>query len=193
MSKERIEVVPPPKAEEPGFAHLHEWPQIERQLRRVARLKCDAVLAAIDKRGDARGTVVVTADTIIVASADDGRLVVLGQPPEDQCWPAVVRDWFHRYLFGKTHTAATGLCVAEGGGRRIERVVQSLVTFQTADDRLLDWYIATGEPLGKAGGYALQDAGSIFVERVEGSISNVVGLPLKELLEAFDELGIESP
>jgi septum formation protein len=51
----------------------------------------------------------------------------------------------------------------------------------------LDWYIATGEPQGKAGGYAVQGAGSVFVTKIEGSYSNVVGLPLEETLALLRE------
>ncbi|HXY34093.1 MAG TPA: Maf family protein, partial [Planctomycetaceae bacterium] len=66
---------------------------------------------------------------------------------------------------------------------RMTRVVTSRVTFVEDVDRWLDWYLSTEEPRGKAGGYALQGAGSIFIAKVEGSLSNVVGLPLAELLE----------
>ena len=52
-----------------------------------------------------------------------------------------------------------------------------------AADEWLDWYVDTGEPLGKAGGYAIQGAGSVLVTRVEGSISNVIGLPLEHTIE----------
>ena len=69
--------------------------------------------------------------------------------------------------------------------------MKSEVTFRADSERWIDWYLATGEPKGKAGGYAIQGAGSIFVARVEGSLSNVVGLPLRELWEIFDELGID--
>ena len=54
----------------------------------------------------------------------------------------------------------------------------------------MNWYLLTGEPRGKAGGYALQGAGSVFIEKVEGSLSNVVGLPLEALLELFAEVDL---
>ena len=64
------------------------------------------------------------------------------------------------------------------------------VTFRADAKKWLDWYLDTDEPLGKAGGYALQGAGSLFVEQVTGSISNVVGLPLEAAIECLNELGI---
>ena len=102
----------------------------------------------------------------------------------------MVKFWFREYYAGKAHRAVTALCVATPTGRPIERVVTSEVTFHSDVDRRLDWYLETGEPLGKAGGYAIQGAGSIFVSRVEGSLSNVIGLPLRELMEIFEKLEI---
>ena len=55
----------------------------------------------------------------------------------------------------------------------------------------LEWYLSTGESLGKAGGYALQGAGSLFIEEVRGSLSNVIGLPVRELAELLQECEID--
>lgn len=66
---------------------------------------------------------------------------------------------------------------------------QSHVWFREDAEPLLDWYLATNEPLGKAGGYALQGLGSVFVTRVEGSITNVVGLPLEAITELLPQFG----
>ena len=73
------------------------------------------------------------------------------------------------------------------GGRIAERIVRSSVTFYDDIERRLDWYLATGEPRGKAGGYAVQGAASIFISRIEGSLSNVIGLPLRELFDVLTE------
>jgi septum formation protein len=121
---------------------------------------------------------------------------VLGQPPPDDSWAETVRRWFREDYASKTHLAATALCVqrlgenAAGRSPRMTCVVTSRVTFVDDVDHWLDWYLATGEPRGKAGGYALQGAGSIFISKVEGSLSNVVGLPLVELLEMLDAMGL---
>jgi septum formation protein len=190
---ESIEVVPPCQSREPGFDGLPDESAIEHRLLDIARNKVDDVSDQLRALRGAqpsceRPVVVIAADTIVVASDQRGRPVVLGQPPEDDTWPEVVRGWFRDYYAGRTHTVLTGLCVRAADGRCTERIVKSEVTFRADVDRWLEWYLATGEPRGKAGGYAIQGAGSIFVTRVQGSISNVVGLPLEALLVVFETL-----
>jgi septum formation protein len=127
--------------------------------------------------------IVIAADTVVIVERDRD-LHVLGQPPADDSWQDTVRRWFREDFAGKTHLVATALILEQvASGKRASRVVTSRVTFVADVDRWLDWYLATGEPRGKAGGYALQGAGSVFISKVEGSHSNVVGLPLAELLE----------
>ena len=191
---ESIFVLPPRSTEESGFEDLHDFSAIQMRMREITRSKCEDVLNQVRelerKRDDSADPVVITADTTIIVTEKDGRLSVLGQPPDDQNWKEIVKYWFREYYAGKTHRAVTALCVETQTGRPIERVVTSDVTFHSDVDRRLDWYLETGEPLGKAGGYAIQGAGSIFVSRVEGSLSNVIGLPLEELMEIFEELEI---
>jgi septum formation protein len=180
-----IEVVPPRSSDEAGFDGLTEWPQIEDGLLKIARAKCADVLNQLRPRPADSRRIVITADTVVVVQGRDGRLVVLGQPPEDPSWREVVRRWFLDYYAGHTHAVATGFCVAKPDEARIERIVRSSVTFHDDVTRWLDWYVSTDEPRGKAGGYAVQGAGGIFVSRIEGSLSNVIGLPLRELLEVL--------
>jgi predicted house-cleaning NTP pyrophosphatase (Maf/HAM1 superfamily) len=139
--------------------------------------------------------VVIAADTVVVVERAGGSLHVLGQPPADDSWPETVGRWFREDFAGKTHLAATAVCIerldsteAQTQTRRAVRVVTSRVTFIGNVDAWLDWYLATGEPRGKAGGYAIQGAGSIFISKVEGSLSNVVGLPLADVLEMLTNL-----
>jgi septum formation protein len=129
---------------------------------------------------------VIAADTVVIVDRG-GSLHVLGQPPDDDSWRETVRRWFVQDYAGKTHLVATALVVEPvDTGKRSSRIVTSRVAFTEDVDRWLDGYLATGESRGKAGGYALQGAGSIFVSKVEGSLSNVVGLPLAELLELLE-------
>jgi septum formation protein len=183
---ERIVVLPPQDHAEAGFDGLQTRAGIESRLAEIARAKSDNVRAQLERgtAGLIRGNVaaVVTADTVIIATDSQGQPVVLGQPPDDD-WAETVRSWFHEYLLGRTHLAATAVCVWAHGGRTRARIVTTEVTFHAAPPERVEWYLATGEPRGKAGGYAIQGAGSVFVARVEGSLSNVVGLPLGELLE----------
>jgi septum formation protein len=87
-----------------------------------------------------------------------------------------------RDLSGRSHDVHTAVAVRVGG-RVVSTVVTTRVSMTDLSDDDLDWYLGTGEPLDKAGAYALQEGGGLFVDRVEGSASNVVGLPLAVLAE----------
>jgi septum formation protein len=191
---DQIIVRPPRSADEPGFDDCRTEQAIERRLREIARAKCDDVLSQINSDaslvGDPDSAIVIAADTTIIATGANGEAVVLGQPPEEDERQETVRRWFREYYFGRVHHAATALCVAVPTAKRLERTAVSRVAFHADGKRWLDWYLATGEPRGKAGGYAIQGLGEIFVERVEGSISNVIGLPLRELVEMLEEVGV---
>ena len=93
-------------------------------------------------------------------------------------------------LKGRVHTVVTGVCVVRGAWGLEKRCsVSTRVEIRELSPREMDWYISTGEPLDKAGAYAIQGLGSIFVTRIEGSYTNVVGLPLPELALMLRELG----
>ena len=175
VPKELIQILPPSDPDEPGFEGLHDEAAIVDQLQHIARMKNVNVRARPECPRDA---LVLTADTTIVAGTL-GAFVVLGQPPSTPDWQATVREWFNRHYFGQTHRAMTAVVLSHPDGRRSEQVVETRVTMRATDAVHLDWYLNTGEPIGKAGGYALQGAGSVFIEQVDGSLSNVVGLPLE--------------
>lgn len=117
-------------------------------------------------------------------------LRVIGQPPADEPRGETLRRWYRDYYAGRTHLAATSLRIVAPDQRVIDRIVTTRVTFRRDMDPWLDWYLASGEPQGKAGGYAVQGAGSIFMTSIVGSLTNVIGLPLETLLEALWELGV---
>ncbi|MCU1399948.1 MAG: Septum formation protein Maf [Acidimicrobiales bacterium] len=124
-------------------------------------------------------TVVIAADTTVDV---DG--LILAKPADD----ADARRMLH-LLSGRTHSVHTGIAVRRG--QLLESAVTSTrVTMVAIDDAHLDWYVATGEPFGKAGAYALQGAGSLLVDRIEGSVSNVIGLPLATLDNLLGRLGV---
>lgn len=189
VPEESIEVLPPCSADEAGFDGLRDRVSIESQLLCIARDKCDDVCRQLADSGAAYH-VVVAADTVGVCAGDDGDLVVLGQPPEDLHWRETVAGWFRDYYFGREHTVLTGVCVTDSSNRRIERIAATQVAMVARDDELLNWYLTTDEPCGKAGGYAIQDAGSMFVASISGSLSNVIGLPLEVLREVLHDLNI---
>jgi septum formation protein len=134
---------------------------------RLAREKARAVHARHP------GATVLAADTSVVL---DG--VVLGKPSTTDEAMAMLRA-----LGGRTHVVLTAVAVAGTG----ERLVTAAVTFAAADEAALHWYVATGEPMDKAGAYAVQGIGGFLVERIEGSHSAVVGLPLVETLALLRE------
>jgi len=177
-----IEVLPPQNSAEAGFDALHDWESIRERLSSICRTKNDDVLGQINQGKDVTAPI-LTADTIVVVERTPSKHLVLGQPPAGQEWEQTVRDWFLNDYAGKTHRVLTGLCF-RAGDQIITEIVQTQVTFHEIEyvRAHLDWYLSTQESLGKAGGYAVQGAGSIFVQRIEGSLSNVVGLPLELLI-----------
>ena len=84
-------------------------------------------------------------------------------------------------LSGRAHDVHTGVAVVVDGRTRTA-VATTRVTMAAYDDEDIDWYVRTAEPLDKAGAYAMQGAGGGLVERIDGSVSNVIGLPLAETL-----------
>lgn len=94
-----------------------------------------------------------------------------------------------RRLSGVTHQVHTGVALRLGE-RTVAETVTTTVTFAPLSDAAIDWYVGTGEPLDKAGAYAVQGAGGAFVERVDGSVSNVVGLPLHAVVRLAAALGV---
>ncbi len=191
IGEDRIEVLPPVCAQEPGFGDTRTIDAIHDRLRQIARGKADDVRLQLGAQRRATGiAAVICADTVIVVAEPDGTLCVLGQPCESN-WQQEVGGWFERYYGERTHTAATAVCVVSGSGRVLERVVESRVTFGEVGSEWLEGYLASGESLGKAGGYAIQGLAGEVIERVEGSRSNVVGLPVEVVAEMFCELGVE--
>lgn len=188
----RIIVRPPPSAEEAGFDGLISLAQISHRLLEIAQHKHDQTLRLLQQEQQSFAAL-IAADTTVVASDSNGQPVVLGQPPEGPEQNALVRRWFREYYAGREHQVLTGVCLSVSNATGLATksfVVTSSVRFYADVDRWLDWYLQTGESSGKAGGYAIQGAGSLFVEHVSGSLSNVVGLPIREVRAALWELGL---
>jgi septum formation protein len=149
---------------------------------RVTRAKLDAVRARWTGEA-ARG--VLVADTVVVAPGG----VVLGKPEGEEA----ARDALLR-LSGATHEVLTRFVLAEPEGRlaHVETVV-TRVTFRSLTQDEAEDYAAQGEGRDKAGGYAIQGRAAIFVQRIDGSYTNVVGLPLCEVVSALRRLGWWGP
>lgn len=140
---------------------------------RLARTKAEASPAE-------DGDLVVAADTVVVL-AD----AVLGKPSSRDDARAMLRA-----LSGITHQVLTGIHLRHGG-RDTGAVEETAVRFRYLSDVEIDAYLDTGEPFDKAGAYAIQGAGGMFVEAISGSDSNVIGLPLATVVRLAAELGIE--
>jgi septum formation protein len=96
-----------------------------------------------------------------------------------------------RRLSGKTHHVFTGFCLCRRRtARRVADTVRTEVTFKSLTDQEIDWYINTGEPFDKAGAYAIQGLGTFLVRRINGSYTNVVGLPVCEVVEILIREGV---
>jgi septum formation protein len=144
----------------------------EEHVLRLAREKARGVAERFPGRW------VLGADTVVVI---DGR--VLGKPKGPKEAGKMLR-----FLSGREHRVITGYCLVKPGGRRgREGYVTTRVFFKSLTPPEIRWYIATGEPFDKAGGYAIQGHGAFMVKRIVGSYTNVVGLPLCEALEALKE------
>lgn len=128
----------------------------------------------------ARGEIVLGADTVVVLDDE-----ILGKPAD----PDEAERMLSR-LSGREHEVLTGIAVLEAAsGRMVSAVDRTLVAVtRLADDRIR-WYIATGEPMDKAGSYAIQGLGSTLVESIRGNYTNVVGLPLPRLCSVMAEIG----
>ncbi len=97
-------------------------------------------------------------------------------------------------LEGRMHRVLTGLAVVDAEtGRGDVAVVETKVWIRPLTDQEIGDYVSTGEPIGKAGGYALQGAGGALVERIEGCFENVVGLPVSRLRSMLGGFGLEAP
>lgn len=94
-------------------------------------------------------------------------------------------------LSNNQHKVYTGICLVNRNKRKkITRTVMTQVFFKNLSPREIDWYINTGEPFDKAGGYGIQDKGAFLIKKIIGSYTNVVGLPVSEIFDLFLELKI---
>ena len=141
---------------------------------RLARAK---VIDAARKRDSG---LVIGADTIVVL---DGR--ILGKPRDAEDAGRMLRQ-----LSGRWHAVMTGVALYDAATRReVADYDKTLVRFAQLTDREIEWYIETGEPMDKAGSYAIQERGAMFVEEIAGNYHNVVGLPVTLLYRLSKRMG----
>lgn len=148
--------------------HAGEDP--ENYVRRVSSEKASAV----------KGSVVLGADTCVVLEG-----TIYGKPVSLENAEAMLQK-----LSGKVHRVVSGVAVRTSEQLMIT-VVHTDVEFISLTQRLIDWYLGIGESLDKAGAYALQGAGGSLIKAINGSHSNVVGLPLVETASLLDRAGVD--
>ena len=147
-------------------AHDEEAP--EAFCARISREKALAV------RKNFQNSLIIAADTIVVI---DGQ--ILGKPKDrDEACS------YLRRLCGREHIVFTAYTILfPDGSNDISRVISSTVHFAHMSKDDIIWYVSTGEPMDKAGAYGLQGIGAAFVDRIDGSFTNVIGLPLSEVFQ----------
>ncbi|MBL8191116.1 MAG: septum formation inhibitor Maf [Acidobacteria bacterium] len=140
----------------------------------VARLSREKALAVA-----AEGEIVLGADTTVVVLNE-----IIGKPENDEDAARMLR-----MLSGQWHDVLTGVSVVRNHQVRSEVAVTRVKFAELSEDEI-GWYVASGEPMDKAGAYGIQGYASRFVERIEGSYSNVVGLPVQMVYQMIADFGL---
>lgn len=144
----------------------------------VCRMASEKSAACLARNGEF-GLPVLAADTAVVLGS-----LILGKPRDQADAIAMLKQ-----LSGKTHQVYSA--VSFRGREHVQAISMTEVKFRTLTDREMLAYWHSGEPADKAGGYAIQGLGSVFVESIKGSFSGVMGLPLFETAELLSKQGIE--
>lgn len=165
------EIVAPPRTgkEKPGSI-----------VKRISRAKAEAAYRELREAGTAAG-VILSADTLVFQAGK-----VLGKPANEADAIKMLGK-----LSGRWHEVCTGVTVLRFKGDRIAEktiFVSSKVKFFSLKKEWIRWYVATGEPMDKAGAYGAQAHGAVFIEKFAGSYSNVVGLPLGQAVALLEEV-----
>jgi septum formation protein len=143
----------------------------------VKKLSLEKAKIIAQKNPDA---IVIGADTDVVLDNE-----ILGKPKSKQDAVRILK-----LLSGKVHKVVTGFTVISGK-KSITKHVTSKVKFKKLSEAEIKAYVATGEPMDKAGGYGIQERGGLFIESIMGDYFNVVGLPIFAVSKALKEFGID--
>lgn len=163
----------------------HELPM--DYVQRVAGLKLQSALDRLNSADQAfRSTPILCADTTVALGHE-----ILGKPETSEA----AFEMLER-LSGQTHRVFTAVCLSHGAspnlveGRYLSALSESVVEFDRLSDQQIADYVQSGEPMGKAGAYAVQGRAGAFIKRIEGSYSGIMGLPLFETAQLLAQLGI---
>ncbi len=145
--------------------------------------KC-ACLKAVDVAKKYPDAWVLGADTVVVLGSK-----IMGKPVDSKDAKKMLKE-----LSGREHRVISAFCVTRNfDNRQIVEYVETRVRFKNLTSEEINGYVATGEPLDKAGAYGIQGIGSFLVKEIRGSYTNVVGLPLAEVLDVLVRFGIARP
>ena len=160
-------------------SHIREMAEgAESPQDHVLRLSREKALPVSDRHPDA---CILGADTIVVIEGE-----LLGKPVDGPTAKQMLKK-----LSGRVHEVYTGFTVTTKTAQiLVSQAVRSLVAFRQIPDDEIAWYISTAEPYDKAGGYAVQGSGAFFIKEIHGSYTNVMGLPLCEVVDVLREQNI---
>jgi len=153
--------------------------RVPTELGPIEHVAYSSLMKARDIAARNSDAIVIGADTVVVA-----RNQILGKPADTHDAARMLR-----LLSGRTHQVYTGLAVVRGG-EEMGAIERTDVTFVRMRDDVIARYIATGEPMDKAGAYAIQGRGSVLIARIRGCYFNVVGLPIHRLSTLLESFGI---
>jgi septum formation protein len=141
----------------------------------VERLALGKALAALERQPS---PLVLGADTTVVIESE-----ILAKPNDDEEARRMLR-----LLSGRWHDVVTGVALVGEGGGRVVAHERTRVRFGPMSDAEIEWYVASGEPMDKAGAYAVQGRAALFIEEIEGDYWNVVGLPIRLVYKLAAEI-----
>jgi len=177
----RYELLPPDAGEDSeALEAVHPGEAPAAYVRRVTGLKLDAALARLARRGLPAAPVLCSDTTVAL-----GR-TIYGKPEDERDAARMLRE-----LAAHTHRVLTAVAV-QAGKRRFEAVSDSRVTFAPMTPAEIRAYVASGEPMGKAGAYAVQGRAAVHIARINGSYTGIMGLPLHETAQLLRAAGVRA-
>ena len=148
-------------------------------VKRVTNLKLDAAVARL-KRQQLQPAPILCSDTTVALGQ-----IIYGKPNDAKDAKRMLAD-----LSGKSHRVLTAV-VVQSGRKRFDALSTSKVTFDEMTQKQISAYVATGEPLGKAGAYAVQGRAALYITKIDGSYSGIMGLPIRETALLLQAAGIK--
>lgn len=148
-------------------------------VKRVTNLKLDAAVARL-KQQQLQPAPILCSDTTVALGQ-----IIYGKPNDAKDAKRMLAD-----LSGKSHRVLTAVAV-QSGRKRFDALSTSKVTFDEMTQKQISAYVATGEPLGKAGAYAVQGRAALYITKIDGSYSGIMGLPIRETALLLQAAGIK--